>query len=423
MRRRLAVPASVALGAVALLAGCSGSGGTTSSDGPIELTMWTRSVTAEQSEALVDAFNAENEGEIEIALTVVPFDQYLQKVGAAASSDDLPDLLAANVVDGPNYTRTGLWTDVTDRVAGLDFADALAPSHIEAATLDDAVYAVPHVTDVSSIYYNKVLFTQAGLDPEAPPETLEELAEDAATIAASGGGAGGLYLPGDCGGCLAFTLFPSIWAADGTVMNEDGTEATLDSPEAEAVFEVYHEMFENGSMIPESRNEKGPTQNAAFEAGTAGFALLGSKAIGTLAPSDRLDIGIAPISAPDGGSSTFVGGDVLGISSSSDQVDAAWEFVEWTLQEEQQLSTFAENGFLTVRTDLADNEFASADPRLVLLNELIAEGQTPYSARFFQTFNDPTGPWVALVREAIFGAGPSSLGESNDAVTASLEDQ
>lgn len=428
MTKRNFLTVAVAAAAVAtLLAGCSGGGGSASAGssdtpkaGPVDLTMWTRSVTADQSQDLVDGFNAEYAGKINIRLTVVPFEQYLQKVGAAASGKNLPDLLAANVIDGPNYTQSGLWADITDRVKSLDFAKQLPPAHIAAATRDKAIYAVPHVVDVSSLYYNKVLFAKAGLDPEKPPTTLSEVAADAAKIAAIGDGSGGLYLPGDCGGCLAFTLFPSIWADGGTVMNDDGTKATLGSAESKAVFGAYHDMFTSGAMIDESRNEKGATQNAAFEAGTAGFALLGSKALGKLKTGDKLDIGIAPIPGADGGTSTFVGGDVIGISSSSKKADAAWTFLEWSLQEKQQLDLFAAKNFLTVRSDLADNKYASADPRLQLLNKLVAKGKSPYSARFFQTFNDPTGPWLSLVRDAIFGDGPSTLTETNKAVNASL---
>ena len=425
-RRILSGAAGVGVLAMALV-GCAGGGsgaGSTTNGGaaePVTLTMWTRSVTAVQSQALVDAFNTEQNGKIKIDLTVVPFAEYLQKVSAAASGHNLPDLLAANVIDGPNYSKLGLWSDITARVAALPFADTLAPAHIAAATTGGSVFAVPHVLDASSLYYNKILFQKAGLDPEAPPTTLQEVADDAAAIAALGNGIGGLYLPGDCGGCLAFTLFPSIWAAGGTVMNQDGTKATLDSTAAADVLGIYHSMWANGSMIPESRNEAGATQNAAFEAGTAGFALLGSKALGTLKENDKLKIGVAPIPGPDGGTSTFVGGDVLGISSSSKHADAAWTFLEWSLGDAAQLDIYAKGGFIPVRTDLAENTYAAADPRVVLINSLVKGGQTPYSPRFFQTFNDAQGPFLALVREAIFGSGVDSLPKANDAVTASLE--
>lgn len=428
IRRRVLASILGTAAAALALASCAGGGsadptssGAGGSTDPVTLTMWTRSVTATQSQALVDAFNAEHEGEITVELTVVPFQEYLQKVSAAASGKNLPDILAANVIDGPNYANLGMWADLTDRIAGLDYADALAPAHLASATVDGKTYAVPHVMDASALYYNKVLFRAAGLDPEAPPTTLQEVADDAAKIAALGDGIGGLYLPGNCGGCLAFTVFPSIWASGGTVMNPEGTEATMDSAESAAVLGIYHSMWTDGSMIPESRNEDGSTQNTAFEAGTAGFALLGSKALGTIAENDKLEIGVAPIPGADGGTSTFVGGDVIGISSTSDKADAAWTFLSWTLDEQTQLDIYAKAGFMPVRTDLANNEYAAADPRVVMFNSLVADGQTPYSVRFFQTFNDPQGPFLTLVRDAVFGDGPSTLPDNNAAITESLQ--
>jgi multiple sugar transport system substrate-binding protein len=433
IQRRILSTAAGAAVLVLALAGCAGGGETTETPEPggdagqavdaepVTLTMWTRSVTAAQSEALVAAFNDEYDGRITIELTVVPHTEYLQKVSAAASGDNLPDILAANVIDGPNYATLGLWADITDRVQALDFADTLAPAHMAVGTLDDRIYAVPHVVDVSALYYNTVLFERAGLDPADPPSTLKEVAEDAAAIDALGDDIGGLYLPGDCGGCLAFTVFPSIWAAGGTVMNEEGTEGTFDAADAADVLSVYHQMWNDGSMVAESRNETGATQNAAFEAGTVGFALLGSKALGTIAENENLKIGVAPIPGPDGGTSTFVGGDIIGISSSSNQADAAWTFLEWSLGEQVQLDIYAQAGFIPVRTDLADNEYAAADERVVLMNGLVAEGQLPYSPRFFQTFNDPQGPFLAMIREAVFGSGPDSLTTGNAAVTESLQ--
>lgn len=72
-------------------------------------------------------------------------------------------------------------------------------------------------------------------------------------------------------------------------------------------------------------------------------------------------------------------------------------------------------------TDLASNKHSAADPRLVTINELVGHGRTPYALTFGQTFNDPNGPWLTLMRDAVFGDG-SSLEKDNEAVTASLAD-
>lgn len=383
------------------------------------LTMWTRSVTAVQTQALVDAYNASHKNQVQ--LTVVPFQEYLQKVGAAAGGNQLPDLLGGNVIDGPNYASRGLWQDITARIASLPYSAALAPSHIKAATYDGKVYAVPHVIDVSALYYNEVLFQKAGLDPANPPKTMDELKAAADKIAALGADYGGIYFPGNCAGCLVFTVWPSIWGAGGTVMNADGTAATLDSTESVGVFDAYNKLFKSGTLMDSSRNETGATQNEAFATGKVGFALLGSKALGTIKESADLKMGVSAIPSLNGGVSTFVGGDMMGISASSSKADAAWNFLAWTMDEQTQLDIFAKAKFIPVRTDLAENQYAKADPRLVTFNSLVAKGQTPYSKNFFQCFNDPNGPWLSLIRAAVFGDGAAAAAQSgNPKVTSCL---
>ncbi len=383
------------------------------------ITMWTRSVTAVQTEALVKAYNASHKNQVQ--LTNVPFAEYLQKVGAAAGAGQLPDLLGGNVIDGPNYASRGLWLDLTAQIASLPFAKTLAPSHITAGTNNGKVYAVPHVIDVSALYYNEVLFQKANLDPAKPPKTLEELRVAAEKIKALGADYGGMYFPGNCAGCLAFTVWPSIWGAGGTVMNKEGTAATLDSTQSVGVLDFYNKLFKSGALMDSSRNETGTTQNNALATGKVGFALLGSKALGTIKESADLKMGVTPIPTTTGGVSTFVGGDMMGISATSKKADAAWNFLVWSMTEQVQLDLFAKDKFIPVRTDLAENQYAKADARLVTFNKLVAQGQTPYSKNFFQCFNDAQGPWLSLVRGAIFGDGAEAAAKAgNPKVTSCL---
>jgi multiple sugar transport system substrate-binding protein len=135
-----------------------------------------------------------------------------------------------------------------------------------------------------------------------------------------------------------------------------------------------------------------------------------------------LEVGVAPIPGLNGGSSSFVGGDVLGISANSEHADAAWDFISWTLSEEAQVDVIAKNKNITVRSDLADNTYAKQDPRLAVFNELAGEGQTPIAVNFGKTYNDPNGPWTAAVIEAVFGADDPAavLRRHNSTITESL---
>jgi multiple sugar transport system substrate-binding protein len=140
-------------------------------------------------------------------------------------------------------------------------------------------------------------------------------------------------------------------------------------------------------------------------------------------PKD-MDIGVAPIPGPDGGQSTFVGGDVIGISSTSKHADEAWDFLKWTLSDATQVNIVAKNKDVVARTDLASNKYSAADPRVVLSNKMVGKGVTPISLNFGQTYNDPTGPWLKVARDAVFGNDvQQALSAGQKTLTASLSSQ
>jgi len=380
------------------------------------ITMWTRAATEAQSQRFVDAYNATHENQVE--LTVIPTDDYLPRVGTAAGAGELPDVLSLDVVFVPQFTTVGAFLDITDRIDALPFAADIAPSHIDVGTLDGQKHVVPHTMDLSVYFYNKDLYEQAGLDPEQPPQTLEEFAEHARAIDALGGDVSGTFFGGNCGGCLVFTWWPSIWADGSEVMNEDGTESLLAAPEAQAVYDIWKGLVDDDIVAAGTQDEAGPTWVGVFPEGNIGIMPMPSTQLGLM--PDTFETGVAPIRGIDGGESTFVGGDSIGISANSEIPDQAWNFIAWTLSDEAQIDVLAANNDVVARTDLAVNEFSEQDERLVTINEVAGVGRTPYALNFGQTFNDPQGPWLPLIRNYVFGDG-TSLEQDNEAVTESLQ--
>jgi multiple sugar transport system substrate-binding protein len=382
--------------------------------------MWTRSSTSTFSQTLVDAYNAGHKNKVR--LTVFPADSYQQKVGTAAGARQLPDVLASDVVYAPNYAAKGVFLDITDRVNQLPFKATLAPAHMKAATFNGRNYAVPHDIDLSAMFYNKVLFTRAGLDPAKPPTTLDEMAADAKKIAALGGGVSGYFFGGACPGCQLFTSWPMIWASGGTVLNAQGTASTIDNPAAAKVYSLLRQMYADGTVPTSAKNESGPTWTAAFGDGKIGIQPMGATGLQGMKEGADLQVGVAPIPGLTGGSSSFVGGDVIGVSANSQHVAAAWDFISWTLSEQAQVQVVAKSKNITVRSDLADNTYAKQDARLGVFNRLAGHGQTPISVNFGKTFNDPNGPWTGAVIDAVFGTGDvaSILRQHNASITESL---
>src|SRR6476620_1035500 len=149
-RRRLGVAAALSALALTMAACGGGSDNTTTPTNPddgTKLTMWVRSATDQFSQRLVDAYNASHKNQVE--LTIIPNDNYLTKVGTAAGSNSLPDILASDVVYTPNYTKQGLFQDLTAEIKALPYYAAIAQSHLQVASLEGKIYAVPHKLDSS----------------------------------------------------------------------------------------------------------------------------------------------------------------------------------------------------------------------------------------------------------------------------------
>ena len=436
--------AVLAAAAVMMVAGCGGSAATTPSAGAsasgaagwegaddgTKLTMWTRAATQARAEPLVKAYNASHKNQIE--LTIIPSDDYNTKVSTAAAANGLPDILSGDVVFMPNWTSAGLFQDLTSRIDALPFKDAIAPGAIDASTWDGKKYGLPFVMDLSVWMYNKKLFKEAGLDPDKPPTTLAEFAAAARAVAKLGGDVSGTFFGGSCGGCGVFTWWPILWADGQQVMSPDGKTSLLNSDSAKELYKTFADMVTDGTaLMPDSKTEAGPTWTGYFPKGTIGImpmpASLAGVANENLADAD---IGVTPIAGIKGGQSTFVGGDAIAITKNSKAVDQAWNFMTWLEGEDAQVNVIAKPategglGAVVSRTDLADNKYSSADPRLVMFNTIAGEGVTPFAVNFNAAFNDPQSPWIKMYRDAIFnGADSATIDTENDAITSVLSSQ
>ncbi|WP_238439376.1 ABC transporter substrate-binding protein [Microbacterium sp. JZ31] len=362
----------------------------------------------------MDAYNATHENQVE--LTVVPNDDYVAKVGAAAGSGGLPDLFAADIVYVPNWVQSGLFADISSQIDGLDYKDEINQGHLGAGTYDGKEHVLPFVLDLSMMMWNKDLFEQAGLDPDQAPETYDDFVEAAKAVQdLELDGVYGTASGFNCGGCLVFTWFPSIWASGEQVMSEDGTESLLDGAAATEIYDAWKELYDYGAVLPSTVDEAGATWVAAFQEGKVGVMPFPA----TLAAGLEFDAGLSGLPGIDGGVSTFVGGDGIGISKDSDLAPQAWNFLSWMMSEEAQVEVLAKNGNAVSRGDLGDNEYASADPFMPTVNEVAAQGDTPVAMNFQQAFNAVGSPWVTMIRNRIL-QGTDSLQADNAEITAIL---
>lgn len=435
LTRTLAGIAAAALIVPLAACGGSGNGGTATAEGipakgtddGTEITLWTRSPLERQAKNVVEAYNKSHKNQVK--LEIIPNDDMEGKVGGASQTDSLPDILAGDVVRIPYWASEGIFTDITKQIDGLDNKADLQQGHIEAGTVDGAEYTLPFITDVSVMVWNKNLYKEAGLDPEQGPKSIDQFVEQAKKVAAlNKDGVAGSYLAGQSGGALVFDLFPSVWADGESVMNKDGSEATLDNDSMKGVLDAYKELANTTNGLGAgSKEETGATWTAPFANGKIGVMPYPNTSTTALFDAEKdggFEVGVAPIpGTKEGKTSTFLGGDAMGISKDSKHVAQAWNFLYWLMQSDAQKEVFADQGDTASNIQTLKTAYNDADPRIQTINSVIIDGngQTPKSPAFNEAFNAAGSPWQLLVQNAVWGSG--DLKADNKAVTDVLSAQ
>lgn len=435
LTRTLAGIAAAALIVPLAACGGSGNGGTATAEGipakgtddGTEITLWTRSPLERQAKNVVEAYNKSHKNQVK--LEIIPNDDMEGKVGGASQTDSLPDILAGDVVRIPYWASEGIFTDITKQIDGLDNKADLQQGHIEAGTVDGAEYTLPFITDVSVMVWNKNLYKEAGLDPEQGPKSIDQFVEQAKKVAAlNKDGVAGSYLAGQSGGALVFDLFPSVWADGESVMNKDGSEATLDNDSMKGVLDAYKELANTTNGLGAgSKEETGATWTAPFANGKIGVMPYPNTSTTALFDAEKdggFEVGVAPIpGTKEGKTSTFLGGDAMGISKDSKHVAQAWNFLYWLMQSDAQKEVFADQGDTASNIQTLKTAYKDADPRIQTINSVIIDGngQTPKSPAFNEAFNAAGSPWQLLVQNAVWGSG--DLKTDNKAVTDVLSAQ
>lgn len=435
LTRTLAGIAAAALIVPLAACGGSGNGGTATAEGipakgtddGTEITLWTRSPLERQAKNVVEAYNKSHKNQVK--LEIIPNDDMEGKVGGASQTDSLPDILAGDVVRIPYWASEGIFTDITKQIDGLDNKADLQQGHIEAGTVDGAEYTLPFITDVSVMVWNKNLYKEAGLDPEQGPKSIDQFVEQAKKVAAlNKDGVAGSYLAGQSGGALVFDLVPSVWADGESVMNKDGSEATLDNDSMKGVLDAYKELANTTNGLGAgSKEETGATWTAPFANGKIGVMPYPNTSTTALFDAEKdggFEVGVAPIpGTKEGKTSTFLGGDAMGISKDSKHVAQAWNFLYWLMQSDAQKEVFADQGDTASNIQTLKTAYKDADPRIQTINSVIIDGngQTPKSPAFNEAFNAAGSPWQLLVQNAVWGSG--DLKADNKAVTDVLSAQ
>jgi len=241
------------------------------------------------------------------------------------------------LTDAKTLIENGQLADIDDQFRQLPYADEFNETLLEAGMGEDGrVYAIPAKSIYGvALHYNRAMFEQAGLDPDAPPTTWDEVREYAAAIKEATGQAGYATMAANNTG--GWQLTAATYARGGRVQEaaDDGSYlATLDNDATrEALQFLYDLRWADDSILADTTLDWS-TINQAYAAGQTAMYTSGSDVFTSLVETNGVtgeDYGLTaiPTEGADGG--VLVGGTLAAVNTKADDArkDAAVKWIDF----------------------------------------------------------------------------------------------
>jgi ABC-type glycerol-3-phosphate transport system substrate-binding protein len=252
---------------------------------------------------------------------------------AQLAGGTLPDVFTIPFTDGLTLVENGQLADITDEISTLDYADRFNPNVL--AQVQDAegrVFGLPTAAYGSALHYNRALFEAAGLDPDAPPATWDEVRAAAKTISDELGVAGFAQMAASNTGGWQLTVATYARGGRMEVENADGSiTVTADNDGTKKALQYLHDLrWEDNSMGADFLLDWG-TINQGFGAGQVGMYTSGSDIYTNLIQAQGMnppDYGatVIPLEGDDAG--TLGGGTIAAVNVKADDAHQA-AAVKW----------------------------------------------------------------------------------------------
>lgn len=246
---------------VLVLVGCSSG----DESGSVQLTWYASDESGQPFAAVAERCTEESGGRYSIDLALLPKDADQQRellVRRLAAEDSSVDLMVMDVIWVPEFASAG-WILPWDDAAAAIATEGRLPSSVESATFEDRVWASPFTGNVQLLWY------RTDRSPDAPA-TWDEMLDRAEQIRAEGGG--GLVQGQGARYEGLVVLFNSLLeSAGGHILNEDGTEPSLEEEPTRRALEIMRRWGTSSAAPAGLSTAREDDARLAFESGDSAF--------------------------------------------------------------------------------------------------------------------------------------------------------
>ncbi|PZF84836.1 ABC transporter substrate-binding protein [Jiangella anatolica] len=339
--RRLPLTLAITLTAALALSACgddsepSSSGGPADTDAPVTISVSNKPTTEfpEQREAFERRLEEFTTDHPNITVDAQEVQWEADTFQAMLAGGTMPTVMQVPFTEIGALIGREQVADVTDQLDRTDALGRLSPTVMDVVTDDeDRVWGVPIAAYTMGLLYNRSLFEQAGLDPDAPPQTWEDVRAAATAIDAATDAQGFATMTLDnTGGWILTTM---SYGFGSTLESDDGETATVDNPATEEVLEFYRSLrWDDDAMGSNFLLNYDDAVNA-FASGQVGMFVQGADNYSNMVVNRGMpaeDFGVAPLPQTDDGIGTLGGGSVAVVNprATPEEIAAALEWIDF----------------------------------------------------------------------------------------------
>lgn len=306
--------------------------------------------------SLIEAFEEEHP---DIAVELEMSDDFDTKLSTEYAAGNAPDVMYDFLKAQGTRVELGQYADLTDYVENWEDWDDFLDNPKALGALGGVQYGIPVYADARIFLYNKDLFEEAGLDPETPPTTWDELKEyhEALTKTDDAGEVTQVGFSIPTTGAQLVNFLSTFAEENGlkNLVDEETDEILFNTDAGIEALQFLYDLYTEAGFVWDSAD----ATLDPFLTGKAAMTVTTTGAYHTAVESG-INVGVAaPLTKEK--QATFCGMHFLYVSSDSQNQDAAWEFIKYAEQADNMWDRYEKMSFIPLRKSLED-QYAEAEP-------------------------------------------------------------
>jgi multiple sugar transport system substrate-binding protein len=292
---------------------------------PVEIDLWTIDRPGEYHYVMADEFMAANP-DIKVNVRTVQFEDMVNDLARAMATGESPDV---TYIDNPEvalFASRKLLLDLKPMIetSSVIKLDDIFPGPLSSVSYEGGIYGIPRGANTIALYYNADMFKAAGLDPDQPPKTWDELYADAKVLTKPEQNIYGLAFSAVATeeGTFQFLPWLQMTGGDYTDVNTAGGAEVLN---------FWKKLLDEKLASPDTLIRGQWDSTGTFNAGSAAMSISGPWELPRMSAEAKFDYRVAVLPTPtaDAPHASALGEGDNVILANTDHPAEAFKFVEF----------------------------------------------------------------------------------------------